>query len=225
MQNTFYSTYSAYKDYGTPALSGKDVARYDVEIWKPASFAPHMACLEIGCGTGEFLSYLAHKGVADFTGIDHDPALQDALPAAVAGRFRCADVWAYLDAARASSFDRVVMLDVLEHFSSDDGVRLLGRVGEMLRPGGKVVVKVPNVSSPWGMRYQYGDLTHKTAYTPESLRQLGIASGLIVDRVYDQRRGSRRRRFTDAVVCRFLTWALLAPPAMWGPNIYCIYSR
>ncbi len=225
MAEDFYASYSAYKDYRRPSLTSKDIARFDAEIWQPAGFAVDMKCLEIGSGAGAFLAYLAHKGVTDFRGIDHDPALPDVQPPEVAERFDCADVWRYLETVGDGDLDRVVLLDVLEHFSPEQGFRLLSLIAKALGPHGKIIIKVPNAASPWGLSYQHGDLTHKTAYTADSLRQLATACALKVDAVYEQRRGSPRRMITDALVRRFLAWALLTPPPLWGANIYCLLCR
>ena len=223
MSIDFYSSYCAYKNYQTPTLAAKDRARFDGEIWNPADFSNAMSCLEIGSGEGAFLEYLAAKGVTSFQGIDHDPALKAVQPSQVAAHFECVDVWEYLQNG-AASFDRIVLLDVLEHFTPEEGFRLLSLIKGALAADGKIVLKVPNGSSPWGINYQFGDLTHKTAYNGETLRQLATACGLQVEALYDQRRGSSRRMTTDAIIHRFLSWALLTPPPHWGANLYCIIS-
>ena len=224
MSADFYSSYSAYKDYHSPSLAPKDIQRFDAEIWNPAAFSTDLRCLEIGSGTGEFLTYLAHKGLEGFHGIDHDPALKEVQTPEVASKFECTDVWQYLEGSAENKFDRVVLLDVLEHFSPEEGFRLLSLTKKVLGEKGKIILKVPNAASPWGLNYQFGDLTHKTPYTSESLLQLAIACALKVDSVYDQKRGSRRRLMTNAIVHKFLSWALLTPPPLWGANLYFILS-
>ncbi|MEQ8710037.1 MAG: class I SAM-dependent methyltransferase [Rhodospirillales bacterium] len=225
MTSDFYQSYSAFKAYETPGLSTKDVARFDDEIWGPGGFDPDMRVLELGSGTGQFLLYLHTKGVRDFTGIDHDPELLPVAPEPVRDRLVCADVNDWLaGAADGLPFDRIVLLDVLEHFTPADGLALLRRLSARLAPEGRIVVKVPNAGSPWGLTYQFGDLTHLMAFNSTSLGQLAVAAGLTVERIYDQHRGSRRRRFTDAAVRRFLGWALLTPPPLWGANLYGVFS-
>jgi len=220
----FYASYSAYKNYQPVTLGSKDIRRLDAEIWVPAAFRTDMRCLELGAGTGQFLAYLAHKGVQDFHGLDHDEALQAVLAPELRDRFTCQDLWQFLADDTAAPWDRIVLLDVLEHFSAEEGFRLISSLKSILSDTGKIIIKVPNGASPWGMSYQHGDLTHKTAFSPESLRQLATACELQVDRIYDQRRGSRRRMLTDALVHKFLSWALLTPPPLWGANLYCILS-
>jgi cyclopropane fatty-acyl-phospholipid synthase-like methyltransferase len=224
MTSDFFASYSAYKNYRSPSLASKDIARFDAEIWAPAEFSVDMTCLEIGSGTGEFLAYLSGKGLEDFHGIDQDIALKDVQIPEVFPRFECIDVWQYLEKSKGIEFDRIVLLDVLEHFSPDEGFRLLSSIKKSLSAHGKIVVRVPNTSSPWGINYQFGDLTHQTAFNSESLRQLATACSLNVDTTFDQRRGSRRRVFTDTIVHKFLSWALLTPPPFWGANLYCILS-
>ena len=111
---------------------------------------------------------------------------------------------------------------MLEHFNPEEACRLLQSIRGKLAPGGKVVVKVPNMGAPWGMQYQFGDLTHRTAISPLALRQLADAAGYGTPLIYAQTQGSRRRRFTDALVHGFLSWALLTPPEFWSANLYAV---
>jgi 2-polyprenyl-3-methyl-5-hydroxy-6-metoxy-1,4-benzoquinol methylase len=224
MGNDFYSSYSAYKNYQPPKLGLKDIKRFDFEIWGPAAFTPDMACLELGSGIGEFLQYLHHKGVKNFQGVDHDPNLKTVLKPEILARFECTDVWEFLKSPPSTNWDRVILLDVLEHFTPEDGFRLLSLIKKVLNPGGIIIIKVPNGGSPWGMSYQAGDMTHKTTFNSESLRQLATASQLCVVNIYDQRRGSRRRVITDKILHKFLSWALINSPPFWGANIYAILS-
>ena len=69
----FYGVYAAFKRYQTPALKGKHVKWYDREFWVPAGCTAETSVLEIGSGTGEFLSYLKLKGVTRFHGVEQDP--------------------------------------------------------------------------------------------------------------------------------------------------------
>lgn len=218
----FYQSYATYKRYETPGLGRKQIARFDAEVWEPAGFTPQCRVLELGCGTGAFLAYLHAKGVTRMVGVDHDPALAQVVPPQVRQAFVCADVWDVLADRALGGFDRVALFDVLEHFPADDALRLLRELRQRLEPGARVILKVPNAASPWALQYQFGDLTHRTAFTPLSLRQLADAAGYDAVRVYPQRQGSRRRMVTDALVHRFLSWALLTPPEFWSANMYAV---
>ncbi|CUW38996.1 conserved protein of unknown function, containing methyltransferase type 11 [Magnetospirillum sp. XM-1] len=218
----FYASYASHKGYAMPAVGPKQSARYDAEIWEPAGCAASHSFLEIGCGTGAFLGYLRNKGVARLLGIDHDPALASVIPEAARGDFLCRDVWEVLADESLDRFDRIVLLDVLEHFEAGDALRLMQALRGRLAANGRVVVKVPNAGSPWGLPYQYGDLTHRTAFATISMRQLADAAGFAPPLLYGQRQGSRRRMLADSLVCRLLSWALLNPPEIWSANFYAI---
>ncbi|HSV28879.1 MAG TPA: class I SAM-dependent methyltransferase [Candidatus Omnitrophota bacterium] len=220
----FYGSYATYKGYETPQVGPKQIRRFDDEVWNPAGFRPEHNVLEIGCGTGAFLAYLAAKGCGRFMGIDHDPNLAQVVPATVRDRFSCRDVWDVLADPACGPFDRVVLLDVLEHFSAEDAQRLLEGLRPRLAADARIILKVPNASCPWGLQYQFGDLTHRTAFTPLSIRQLADSAGFQVDKLYAQRQGSRRRMITDALVHRFLSWALLTPPQYWSANLYAVLA-
>lgn len=219
-----YKTYAAYKRYVQPSLNAKQIGRFDREVWHPAGCSPDMAFLEIGCGTGLFLSYLEAKGAATFHGVDHDPEIAQILPQSLQEHFFCGDVRHFLDQGESGPFDRIFLFDVLEHFSPEDAVALLEKLSRQLKAGGQIVIKVPNAASPWGASYQFGDLTHITAYCAGSLRQLAEAARFDVVRCYPQIQGSRRRQVTDRIVNRVLSWALLTPPEFWSANLYCIMA-
>lgn len=220
----FYARYAAYKGYATPGLKKKHIARLDREIWHPGEFAPDMACLEIGCGMGQVLAYLHKKGVRTISGIDHDPLLASVQPPEVADRFQCRDVWELLADPAVPAFDRILMLDVIEHFPAEEGKALIAAMKGKLTARGRVLLRFPNAGSPWGLSYQHGDLTHRGAFNANSMRQLADAAGFDAVRIFPQRQGTLRRRMTDAALHRLLSWALLTAPEFWEANLYALLA-
>jgi len=224
--SVFYDTYAASKNYTTPTLGPKHIARFDNEVWGPAAMNPSMRCLEIGCGTGHFLSYLHHKGVRDLKAIDLDTALSPVIPENVRDRFEAIDVWAFLERPDSHApYDRIFMFDVLEHFVREDGFKLLGGLSQRLVAGGQIVLKMPNASSPWGLQYQHGDLTHVAAYTPDSIRQMAVACGLECTDCYPHRLGSRSRQRLDRAAQFILNRVLATPPEIWEGNFFSILRK
>ena len=219
----FYGGYEDFKGYQTPDLRKKHIAQFDREFWTITGCTSDISVLEIGCGSGQFLRYLARKEVRFFRGLDHDPALRAHIHRDVAENFIVSGAFEYFAGlGTADDYDRVVMFDVLEHFSVEDGANLLSTIKSHLTSDGKIIVRVPNMSSPWGGQYQFGDLTHKAAYTPGSMKQLAGSLGLVCSAVYPQKRGSRSRSFFQSLLQKALNKMLVDPPEIWSANFIAV---
>ena len=219
-----YNTYAEFKGYTTPTLAPKHMSRFEREVWGPGAYRSDMSVLEIGCGTGLTLANLAARGVQNLLGIDLDPRLAAVIPEPVRPNFKAIDVWSYLEALLPDSptIDRIIMFDVLEHFTPNDGQRLLNALRTRLSPDGIIHLKVPNAGSPWGQQFQYGDLTHRTAYTPESMRQQAVAAHLRCRNIYPQKLGSPTRQVWERLIHGFLNHTLTAPPEIWEGNFFVL---
>ena len=216
----FYAVYDGYRDYVRPDLAAKHIRLFDANIWRPGRFHPDMAVLEFGCGTGIFLAYLLHKGVGHFIGVDQDANLRRHMPDEIAEHFAERDIWSFLDSSHGGErFDRIVMLDVLEHFSVYQAVDLLRRLKSVLTPEGQVIVRVPNPSSPWGLRYQHHDLTHKAAYSPGGLHQIALAAGYGGATCRPHRRRFGLRQGMENAAQGLLAWVIVETPEIWTANM------
>lgn len=211
----FYAAWADHRTYAPAVLKAKHRRQFNQQVWGPARCGPAMSFLEIGCGTGLFLAYLKDKGVTDFVGVDPEPRVLEAMPSDLKERVRTTTAESFLSENGGRVFDRVVLLDVLEHFSPYEGVALLESLGALLAPGGRVVVRVPNVSSPLGLRHQYGDLTHKAAYTPDSLAQVAVAAELEIETCLPVRRGNALRRWVRRGAETVLNGILGDGPEIW----------
>lgn len=116
---------------------GADRARKTV-IRDHIRAAPGAKILDIGCGTGELLSYLSPD--IQYVGFDLS---QDYIEAARArngsrGRFECCDV-ADFDASEGGGVDLVLAIGVLHHLDNDQARRLFKTAWDKLRPGGRFI--------------------------------------------------------------------------------------
>lgn len=142
--------------------------------------------LDVGCGEGFFAAELKKDGNR-VVGVD---ALPEAGESAALVRYISADLNdAQPDLARQAGehrFDRVLLLDVLEHLVQP--LRLLEEVRPALKEGGRLVVSVPNVANItvrlallFG-RFNYTDrgildATHVHFYTRRTARALLLDNG------------------------------------------------
>ena len=102
--------------------------------------ADHQASiLDVGCGTEMFLVHLKALGFERLAGVEpsenlprkyHDDAIE---------------LFAELP---ENTYDRVVMMDVLEHIEDDRGT--LARIHRLLTPGGRCYLSVPAHPFLWG---------------------------------------------------------------------------
>lgn len=99
-----------------------------------------LAVLDIGCGRGDLLLELGRTGV---TGTGLERALLDSRFESPAIEYRTGELGEQRFAPH--SFDAVVIWHVLEHLP--DPQATLEAVGEILKPGGVLVIAVPNNSS------------------------------------------------------------------------------
>ena len=112
------------------------------------------AILDIGCGPGHFLFYLQGQGYSAYEGIDLSPECVEVCRSQGL-RAQQADAFEYL-AARRGALDAIVCNDVLEHLPKDLGFRLAEQCRAALKPGGVLIIKVPNSAAPIvGARARY----------------------------------------------------------------------
>ncbi|MGK5640675.1 class I SAM-dependent methyltransferase [Streptomyces sp. URMC 126] len=140
--------------------------------------------LEIGCGTGRALAYLAQQGVKA-TGVDLSPVMvaqtsQRWGPLGV--RFVCAEVLEHLSTS-TETYDAVYSIFGAVWFT--DPAKLLPLIASRLRPGGVLVFShppaIPGAYGPQGM-YKGGFAgralyTYRYSYTPRKWRNLVLSAG------------------------------------------------
>jgi SAM-dependent methyltransferase len=126
--------------------------------------------LELGCGAGYLLELLELWGFSHVMGIDISRE-QVELARARALNARVADVFEYLGAVE-QSFGAVIAVDFFEHFTRDELVALVPRIHRVLRHNGILLIQTANGQGLFPRQVIYGDFTHLTIFTPQSLGQL-----------------------------------------------------
>jgi ubiquinone/menaquinone biosynthesis C-methylase UbiE len=123
-----------------------------------AGIAETMSVLDVGCGRGEILLSTAHIGARAF-GIDYAAAaVQLSRQVARHPDREGLPIGVYQASALSlpfeqQTFDRVLMLDIVEHLYPEELAVALAEAYRVLKPGGRIVVHTaPNV---WYDRYAY----------------------------------------------------------------------
>jgi SAM-dependent methyltransferase len=138
--------------------------------------------LDVGCGKGRFLAAARDAGWR-VLGIEFAPE-----SAAAARKAHAVDVISgdFLTAPLEGGFDVITMWHVLEHLP--DPAAALVKAAGLLRPGGRLVVSVPNNESLQarlgGEDWFHLDLPrHMFHFGPRSLAAMASSAGLRVERI------------------------------------------
>ena len=135
--------------------------------------------LDLGCGTGNLLAWLAEIPGIQPCGVDgsvtqveiakqHFPELS----------IHCGDGLQYLK-DNPGQFAGIICTDVLEHLPGKDLLTEWVRSAKSaLAPGGFFFCRSPNAASLLGSYCRYRDLTHECSFTTTSFLQLLEAAGL-----------------------------------------------
>ena len=138
--------------------------------WTRAYLKPTDVCLEIGCASGYFLALIRDR-VSSVMGVETHLAL----------RRHCEDIGIpmheSLDEYGENSVDRLFAYFVLEHLS--DPLPFLAQAGKVCRPGGNIIIVVPNVDEALLTEYRvdafrdfYFTPAHAFYYSPATLSAL-----------------------------------------------------
>ncbi|HVU18595.1 MAG TPA: class I SAM-dependent methyltransferase [Candidatus Didemnitutus sp.] len=134
--------------------------------------------LDVGCGRGYALEDVRALGYTSLTGVDTDAgqvAFSRSLGLVVDQPM---DTVAWLR-ERPSSFAVILLMDVLEHIPRGRQLEFLLAVAQALRPGGRVILTVPNAASAIASFWFHNDTTHQSSFTGESLTHLLEQSRLL----------------------------------------------
>lgn len=153
------------------------IARNDIILWAISSRADRLRTfLEVGCGTGVVIRSLAKAmpGLAleacEFSGEGLAMA-RKGLPQC---RFRQLDARTMAD---TDAYDCIGCFDVLEHIDEDE--RVLANFKRALRPGGYLLLTVPQHPWLWSAADDYAQ--HVRRYTGRELRRKVRHSGFTIE--------------------------------------------
>jgi len=142
--------------------------------------------LEIGTATGYLTAEMLRLGCR-VTGVEQDPQMAS-IASEYCDRILVEDIEA-LDLEKLGKYDAIVLGDVLEHLRNPG--EILQRLTKRLKPGGKVLMSLPNVANIWVRlnlllgRFNYSrvgilDESHLRFFTLQTSKKLAADSGLDV---------------------------------------------
>ncbi len=126
--------------------------------------------LDVGCGTGVFLAHLEDLGWRRLAGVEPSARLR--------AKFRPASAELFAELP-AGPYDKVLLLDVLEHIDDDRGT--LAALRRILKPGGRLYLSVPAHPFLWS---RHDDVNqHRRRYRRRELREKLLDAGFELRRL------------------------------------------
>lgn len=175
--------YSSYHSSFNSIISSADektlislFAHYDYKIYPIINrYNKSARILELGCGPGYLLRYLKTKGFNNCLGIDISPE-QIEIAKSSGFELLLGDAIQFLK-SNQNAFDIIFAFDFIEHFTKDELIELTKLIYKNLNLGGALIIRTPNGQGIFSGTIIYGDLTHQTIFTPNSLIQLLSQAG------------------------------------------------
>jgi len=166
--------------------------------------------LELGCGCGMNISALMRNGYENVSGVDiSSEQINCAKSKLGVESVIVADAFKYLE-SNTEKYDVVLLIDILEHFDAEATVSFLKLVRSVLAKNGRVIIQTPCAFSAFMPNY-FRDITHKRAYTPQSMTQTLLMSGYKQFRHYPL--GTIPNGIKNGI--RWALWNLLIVPAIY----------
>jgi SAM-dependent methyltransferase len=132
---------------------------------------------EVACGVGIVLRWLRERGYQNVSGSDSSEE-QIAMALALGLPARLADSLAELAQFPAVSCDCIIGFDFYEHLPKEVMLDFFAESYRTLKPGGRLILRGPNGSSPVVGAALFNDITHQWCLTPTAffavLRMIGF---------------------------------------------------
>ena len=195
--NRIYSSYHRWKAWsGSPCISSEIYAK---EL-RRAGVKKHHKILEIGFGDGGFLHWASQHG---YTAIGADRT-EACVTKAIENGFKVYLDDGSLDFLSPESIDAIIAFDVLEHMDIKALLAFLDNSKKVLKTDGIIFARVPNCASPYGMAYQFGDLTHLTALSELRFHQIAISANLTCENIYPAAVSTKGKNFIETILRSFV---------------------
>ena len=154
---------------GDPLMTSIKLARFK---FVAKMLSPNDRVLDLGCGTG-YCSYFYSLVAKEVVGVDlfsDVPQAQQRYPVKNL-RFVKGDVLDLPVEITSDRFDAVVSTDVIEHFTREDGERIVASSFNLLSDRGMMIVGTPSKFSS-AYRSAHSRAGHLHEYEPDELREL-----------------------------------------------------
>ncbi len=203
LYNKYVSTFKQYignDDTADPSSDYEIYKRWYIPLLK--DFSHDSQVIELGCGPGYHLQFLKQNGFNNLYGIDiSEQQVQKAKSRGLNAEVK--NIFEFFEENK-NKYDIVFALDVVEHFHKSELLKLFTSINELMNENGILIIHTPNGTGLFPQNHIYGDLTHLTIFSPNSLLQILRLTGFDDIRFYET--GPAPKNLAGAV--RFILWKI-----------------
>ena len=126
--------------------------------------------VDLGCGFGTFIKPAINAGYVNISGYDISEEQVKIAHKLGLKNIHCMSIEDYF--AKGDKVDVLMGLDIIEHFTKDELIDFLTQAKSCLNPGGKIILRTPNMDAPQTSVYAFGDISHETFLNKSSALQV-----------------------------------------------------
>lgn len=153
--------------------------------WLPAN--QDASILDLGCGDGRVLRFLASRGYSSLYGVDRDLSALSIASDITRATFEHAEVDAQYLRGKSGRFDLIIAKQMIYYIDRRQSLAFMRALGDALTDNGVLIIEYFNGSLVSSRFTELKDPFIRTAYTEHSMRRLIVASGLIECVTYGER--------------------------------------
>lgn len=154
----------------------KETAQLKKEILPLIGSNKNSSIVDLGCGIGALVKALTDAGFANTKGVDVSEEMVKVAHTLGITQVQQGDVTTFLEQNK-NTFDIITGIDIIEHFTKDELVRLLILIKEALKPNGIAIFRTPNLDAPYATIFANGDFTHENYLNSSSAKQVMLNCG------------------------------------------------
>jgi 2-polyprenyl-3-methyl-5-hydroxy-6-metoxy-1,4-benzoquinol methylase len=164
-----YSSLQNNKELFCELNKRKPFLNHIIKKYFPAN--KNIKILDIGCGYGALLYFAQKLGYKNSYGFDISFSQIKISKMLKINNIVLSTLENYFK-NKKNKYDLVILLDVLEHLEKKKTKLYLDRIKKSLTSNGRVIIHTNNSVSPFFGNVRYGDPTHRTAFTDNSLKKI-----------------------------------------------------
>jgi 2-polyprenyl-3-methyl-5-hydroxy-6-metoxy-1,4-benzoquinol methylase len=175
LYSNYYEIQSQYNDLSKELRLREPYIRALIERHVPKD--RNLRILDLGSGYGAMVYFLKKMGYENLQGVDVSPQNVQIAKQLNIDCIEQTKAQDYLEKQEKHSWDIILALDVLEHFTRAELMSVMEQIQRILKPKGKLILHVPNGEAIFSGAVFFSDLTHELAFTRRSILQLSKCAG------------------------------------------------